>query len=335
MKIMIISGFLGAGKTTWIRDFLHRYKDLSGVCVIENDFGPLNVDQALLGDAGVSIRSLASGCVCCSISGSLIETLNAVRMRLKPELVLIEPSGVAKLSELKCALNKGGYRTDYALTVVDGSRWQQNLDNYDEYFEDQVRHADAVLVNQWSFEEDARDFMREFPGVRLITSTVSLVTAEMIWDSAQPSATPLLDALRHDAHDNTHEAHHCEGHDHEDHHEDCHESHDHAHEHHHGHHHEHPDFRAETVGVEKDAAEAWLSRFELNLEGLKRAGWVRAKGVVDTASGMRILQWRGSEMNLEPCPGEAAEQAGEVVFIGNRTAEVSALDALKGRTGEA
>jgi len=316
---MIISGFLGAGKTTWIRDFLHQYKDLSGVCVIENDFGPLNVDEALLGDSGVAIRSLASGCVCCSIAGSLIRTLEEVKGRLNPELVLIEPSGVVKLSDLKRWLREAGFRVDYTLTLVDGSRWRQNLDNYDGYFEDQVRHADAILVNGWSLESDARDFLREFSGVSIITPTVSWVRAEMIWDGPERSATPLLDAMRAPAH--THgEGAGDSGHDHHDH-------------PHHGDgtdHHEHPDFCSALIRVGREEVDGWLLRFDANRAQLSDSGWMRAKGIIETDKGVRILQWRGESITLDPCSETAAHHAGSVVFIGRQDADRSALSALEG-----
>ena len=151
-EIYIVSGFLGAGKTTLIRKLLGEAFRNDKVAIVENDFGEANVDAALLGASGVQVTEINSGCICCNLSGDFVGALREVLERFGPDKILIEPSGVAKLSDViqGCFDPKIAPLAELRdkITVVDANRCKKYLDNFGEFFENQIQYADIVLLNR-------------------------------------------------------------------------------------------------------------------------------------------------------------------------------------------
>ncbi|MDR1589389.1 MAG: GTP-binding protein [Oscillospiraceae bacterium] len=150
--IYIVSGFLGAGKTTLIQKLLGEVFRDKRVVLVENDFGEVGVDAALMRSSGVEVAELSSGCICCNISGDFKKSLRELLLRYRPESVIIEPSGVGKLSEIAEAcsdpsiLALAGLRSK--ITVADAGRCRMYFDNFGEFFEDQIANADAVVLSR-------------------------------------------------------------------------------------------------------------------------------------------------------------------------------------------
>ena len=166
--IYIISGFLGAGKTTLIQKLLSEAFQGKKVALVENDFGEVSVDAALLKGGGYQVRELSAGCICCSLTGDFIAALSSLLKSCRPQVVLIEPSGVGKLSDVEKACKSRvllpSARIAGKITVVDVKRCGRYLENFGEFFEDQVSNADTLLFSR----------VEQFP--EQIPSALELVT---------------------------------------------------------------------------------------------------------------------------------------------------------------
>ncbi|KPU43862.1 putative GTP-binding protein YjiA [Oxobacter pfennigii] len=151
-EIFIISGFLGAGKTTLIQKLLKEAFQNEKIVLIENDFGDISVDAALLKSGGIEVKEINSGCICCSLSGDFIKSLKELLERFNPDKVIIEPSGVGKLSDIiKACLDPrilSLAKVKAKITVADVKRCKMYLDNFGEFFEDQIQNADAILLSR-------------------------------------------------------------------------------------------------------------------------------------------------------------------------------------------
>lgn len=150
VKISIISGFLGAGKTTFIKKLLKENYFGSAPILIENDYGSLGIDRLVLEKTGIQIREMNSGCICCSLIGNFVLALEEVINKQHPEHIIIEPSGVGKLSEILEALNdlEIPFEKHLVLTIVDAKRFYYNDQFVNEYFWDQITNADAVILSK-------------------------------------------------------------------------------------------------------------------------------------------------------------------------------------------
>ena len=151
-EIFVISGFLGAGKTTLIQKLLKEAFAKEKVALIENDFGEISVDAALLKSGGVEVREINSGCICCSLSGDFVKSLKELLDRFHPDKIVIEPSGVGKLSDIIKACSDPRIlphaEVKGKITIVDIKRYKMYLDNFGEFFEAQIQNADAVLISR-------------------------------------------------------------------------------------------------------------------------------------------------------------------------------------------
>lgn len=150
VKISIISGFLGAGKSTFIKKLLKEYDFGYSPFLIENDYGSFGIDSVIMETTGVQIRELNSGCICCSLIGNFILALEELIQKQKPEHIIIEPSGVGKLSEILDALNdlEVPFEKHLILTIVDAKRFYYNNQYVSEYFWDQINSANAVILSK-------------------------------------------------------------------------------------------------------------------------------------------------------------------------------------------
>ena len=259
-KIDIISGFLGAGKTTLIKKLLDEAFKGEKIVLIENEFGEIGIDGGFLKDAGVEITEMNSGCICCSLVGDFGAALKKVLDDYAPDRIIIEPSGVGKLSDVIAAVEKVQKETpalhlNSFVTVVDATKAKIYMKNFGEFFNNQVEHASAILLSRTqNLDQGKLDtavrLLREKNGKAAILTTPwnELTGAQIIaaMEGGHSLAAELMEEIAHEHHD--HEHHHHHDHDHEEHEHDDHDheehehhhDHDHEeHEHHHDHDHEH------------------------------------------------------------------------------------------------
>ena len=251
-KIDIISGFLGAGKTTLIKKLLSEAFQDEKVVLIENEFGEIGIDGGFLKDAGVEITEMNSGCICCSLVGDFGTALEKVIHDYAPDRVIIEPSGVGKLSDVIRAVEGVGEKVDITLNsytaVVDGQKCKMYMKNFGEFFNNQIEHAKTIVLSRTQkMSEDklakCLEMIKEHnPKATIVTTAWDDIDGTKILDAMERENDFVLKLLEeehehhHHDHDHEHEHHHEHDHDHEHHHHD----HDHDHEHHHHEHdHEH------------------------------------------------------------------------------------------------
>ena len=249
VKVDIISGFLGAGKTTLIKHLLAHVYAGENVVLIENEFGEIGIDGGFLKEAGIEIREMNSGCICCSLVGDFATSLKEVVSRYNPDRILIEPSGVGKLSDVVKAVEnvKDELELDicYKVAVIDVTKCKMYLKNFGEFYKNQIESASTVIFSRTDIAkaekvEEALELVKSLnKEAAVITTPVQELDDEI-----------LINALKNEgaAKDLIHEEecccghHHEHGHHHHHHHEDgeeccCGHHHDEEHEHHHHHHH--------------------------------------------------------------------------------------------------
>ena len=266
-KIDIISGFLGAGKTTFIQKLLSDALKGENVVLIENEFGEIGVDSGFLKNAGIEIREMNQGCICCSLVGDFESSLKEVIEQYHPDRILIEPSGVGKLSDIisavKAVAENLDVKLDGAVTVVDATKAKLYNKNFGEFFDDQIRYATSVVLSRMDIASsqkagEAVDIVRGVnPHANLITTALADLSGEKLLEiigkeeNLEEELLAEVKAKRNHHHQHHHHHHHEEGescgcgcheeeHEHHHHHEEgescgcgCHEE---GHEHHHHHH---------------------------------------------------------------------------------------------------
>ena len=271
-KIDIISGFLGAGKTTFIKKLLEEAIAGEQVVLIENEFGQIGIDGGFLKNSGIEIREMNSGCICCSLVGDFGKSLEEVLTKYQPDRVIIEPSGVGKLSDVMKAVRDVASTLDVvlnsAVTIVDASKCKMYMKNFGEFFNNQIENAGTVVLSRTDVVDAAKvqqdvELIREHnANASIVTTPCSQLSGAQLLEIIEKPDTMAEDLMReveerraHEAeHDHEHHHHHhddddececgCHDHDHEHHHHhddddecEC-GCHDHDHEHHH---HDHDD----------------------------------------------------------------------------------------------
>ena len=260
-KVTIVSGFLGAGKTTLIRKLIEEVFTGEKIVLIENEYGEIGIDGGFLKDAGVTITEMNSGCICCTLVGDFTEALQKVIHDFAPDRIIIEPSGVGKLSDIIAAVEKVKAFADLTITerlaVVDAKKAKIYIKNFGEFFVNQVQYASTVILSRTQLIDEAkleevvallREHNAEAP---LITTPWSELSADAVRHAFERSDVENLllpiDMHDHDDNDDDEECgcHHHHGHDEEDeehacchhhHHDDDDEEEEHEHHHHHHHH---------------------------------------------------------------------------------------------------
>lgn len=336
-KIDIISGFLGAGKTTLIKKLIKEAYAGEKVVLIENEFGEIGVDGGFLKDAGIEITEMNSGCICCSLVGDFAKALSEVEEKFSPDRIVIEPSGVGKLSDVIRAVQRAGLKhseLNAFCTVVDAKKCRMYLKNFGEFFLDQVENASCIILSHTALPHEKLD-----EAVALLRghTQATIVTTE--WEKLDGkellAAMEQRDSLRaelerlakeaeehhHEDHDECcHHHHHdeegecCHHHDEEEHEhgECCHHDHEHEHEHEHGechHHHHHADEVFASWGTET-AKKFTRAELEASLTALASGEYgdiLRAKGYVDGEDGWIYFDY---------VPGEPDLRAGEPSVTG-------------------
>ena len=256
-KIDIISGFLGAGKTTLIQKLLKEAFKEEQVVLIENEFGEIGIDGGFLKEAGIQIREMNSGCICCSLVGDFGASLKEVISQYHPDRILIEPSGVGKLSDVIKAVQGVQKETDLVLnsytTVVDAKKCKMYMRNFGEFFNNQVEYAGAIILSRTDLidEKKAEQCMEMLRKVNeraaIITTPIEKLDGKKILEVMEHPVSLQEEMMAEEvcpecghvhSHDHEHEHHHDHDHEHEHHHAHEHD-HDHEHEHHHAHEHDH------------------------------------------------------------------------------------------------
>ena len=244
-KVDIISGFLGAGKTTLIKKLLAEAFPGEKLVLIENEFGEISIDGGFLKDSGVQISEMSSGCICCSLVGDFHEALKDVEEKFHPDRILIEPSGVGKLSDVIAAVKKTaaqvpGMALNSYTTVADGAKVRMYMKNFGEFYNDQVEHAGAIVLSrtqklsQSKLEEAVAMLRAKNPDAAILTTPWDQMDGATVLSAMeQVSLTDALLAEVEEHHHHDHGEHcACGCHEHE------HHGHEHTHEHeHHGHDH--------------------------------------------------------------------------------------------------
>ena len=252
-QIDIISGFLGAGKTTFIQKLLQEALKGENVVLIENEFGEIGIDSGFLKNSGIEIREMNQGCICCSLVGDFETSLKEVIETYKPDRILIEPSGVGKLSDILSAVKTVSanlpVQLDGAVTVVDSSKAKLYNKNFGEFFDDQIRFATSIVLSRTDIAteekvEEAIQIVRALnPKANLITTSIQELSGEKLLEIIGHEEN-LEEALLREVKEKA-EHHHEHHHEHEHHHDEhchCHheeEEQEHHHEHHFGNEEEH------------------------------------------------------------------------------------------------
>ncbi|MBR5376097.1 MAG: GTP-binding protein [Lachnospiraceae bacterium] len=252
-KIDIISGFLGAGKTTLIKKLIGESFAGQKVVLIENEFGEIGIDGGFLRDAGINVTEMNSGCICCSLVGDFKEALTKVIEEYRPDRIVIEPSGVGKLSDVAKAVERVNEHEDKVtinslVAVVDGTKTKMYMKNFGEFFNNQIESAGTIIISRTQKMDEAKllelnGLLREHnKDAVIITTPWDDISGDQILAAMEKGHT-LVDSLLEEMKnipDEEHHHHHHD-HDHEHEHEEHHHDHDHEHdheEHHHDHDHE-------------------------------------------------------------------------------------------------
>ena len=246
-KINVISGFLGAGKTTLIKKLLSDVFKGQKVVLIENEFGEIGIDSGFLKDAGIEITEMNSGCICCSLVGDFGTALKEVLVKFAPDRIIIEPSGVGKLSDVVKAVQgvakDADVELDSSITVADATKCKIYMKNFGEFYNNQVEHADTIVLSrtqnmdQTKLETAVKLLQDKNTTAAIITTPWDELDGEIILKAMNQRNSMVEEML--EEHHHEHECG-CGHHHHEDG-EECHEGHHHEHgeECHEGHHHEH------------------------------------------------------------------------------------------------
>ena len=241
-KIDIISGFLGAGKTTLIKKLIKEAYAGEKVVLIENEFGEIGVDGGFLKDAGIEITEMNSGCICCSLVGDFAKALKEVEEKFSPDRIVIEPSGVGKLSDVIRAVQRAGLahsELNAFCTVVDAKKCKMYLKNFGEFFLDQVENASCIILSHTALPHEKLDeavaLLRGHTQATIVTTEWEKLDGKDLLAAMEQrdSLRAELERLAKEAEEHHHEDHDecCHHHHHEEEGECCHHDHDHEHEH--------------------------------------------------------------------------------------------------------
>ena len=265
-KIDIISGFLGAGKTTFIKKLLKEAIAGEKVVLIENEFGEIGIDGGFLKDSGIEIREMNSGCICCSLVGDFGRSLNEVLTKYTPDRVIIEPSGVGKLSDVMKAVCDVAGEIDVVLngsvTVVDAQKCKMYMKNFGEFFNNQIESAGTIVLSRTDVADADKvaqcvEMIREKnPKAAIVTTPIDKLTGEQLLEIIEKPTDDMAEKLLEEVKEGHHHHHDdddeecCCGHHHHHHDDDDDDEDEHEHHHHHhdedeececGHHHPHDD----------------------------------------------------------------------------------------------
>ena len=328
VKIDIISGFLGAGKTTLIKKLLKEGFQNEQVVLIENEFGEIGIDGGFLKEAGIEIREMNSGCICCSLVGDFGASLKEVVEKYNPDRIIIEPSGVGKLSDVIKAVQGVQEEVDIALnsytTVVDAKKCRMYMRNFGEFFNNQVEYAGAIIMSRTDIvdEKKAQEAMELLRSINkkaaIITTPIEKLSGEKLVEVMEHPVSLEEEMMEEKV---CPECGHVHEHHHEHHHHDEHEC-GCGHDHHHEHHHHHADEVFTSWGKEtiRKYTKEELTGILDSLSGSEEYGVIlRAKGMLPCEDGTWIY------FDMVPEETEiregAPEYTGRLCVIGSKLNE--------------
>ena len=320
-KIDIYSGFLGAGKTTLIKKMITEAYAGQQLVLIENEFGEIGIDGGFLQDAGINITEMNSGCICCSLVGDFGKALTQVIDEYHPDRIVIEPSGVGKLSDVIGAVEKvtnEDVTLGFTVAVVDAGKVKVYMKNFGEFYNNQVETASTIILSRTDSIpqqklDNAVKLLREHnEHATIVTTPWGELTGVQLLEAMEGNATLAADLAKleeeHHHHHHEHDDHSCCGHDHEEHH------HHHDHDDHcccgHDHHHHHADEVFTSWGVEtaKKFTQNEVHTALLSLDSGRFGVVLRAKGIVPCTDGGWI--------HFDFVPGEADVRMGSAAITG-------------------
>ena len=340
-KIDIISGFLGAGKTTFIKKMIDEAFKGEQIVLIENEFGEVGIDGGFLKDAGIQITEMNSGCICCSLVGDFGKNLNEVITKYHPDRILIEPSGVGKLSDVMKSVidieKEQPVKLNALVTVVNALKASKQMKAFGEFFNNQIEYATTVILSR---SQNATPEQLEFcvkqiqalnPKASVITTDWDAIKGEQILKTMEGQDNLEMKVLAEARHaQDEAEHHHHHDHDEHEHHHHDHDDEDDEHEHHHdedghcccGHHHHHHGHDADEVFVSwgretvRKFGEDELSAMLSKLDGGEYGIVLRAKGIVPCTDGGWIhFDYTPGEQNIRKGP---ADYTGRLCVIGSK-----------------
>lgn len=346
-KIDIFSGFLGAGKTTLIRKLIQEAFVGEKLVLIENEFGEIGIDGGFLKDAGINVTEMNSGCICCSLVGDFGTALQEVLDKYSPDRIIIEPSGVGKLSDVIKAVSgvmekNGNVQMNGYVTVADATKCKMYMKNFGEFYNNQIESAKTIVLSRTGNISDeklelALSLIKEKNDkASIITTPWDEIDGKQILGAIEKSNSLELELLEeeevcpecghhHHDHDHEHDHHHddecCCGHEHDhEHHEHDHEHHHHEgecccghhHDHDHDHHHHHADDVFTSLGMESahKFSEEELTDIlkKISAEDANYGNVLRAKGIVPATEG----EW----FHFDLVPGEYEIRRGSADYTG-------------------
>jgi G3E family GTPase len=303
-EVDIISGFLGAGKTTFMKKLVAEAFQDEKVVIVENEFGEIGIDSGFLKDTGIQVSEINGGCVCCTLVGDFTKNLHEVIRTYHPDRILVEPSGVAKLSDIEVSVLDVGKTEDIKIgalvTIVNALKAKKQMKAFGEFFKDQIEHATAVVLSrtQKMDQDKLEDVVKE---IKALNDKAVVITTP--WDDL--SGKQILDAImgkdnlevfelatKHHEEEEAEHHHHHHDHDHDEHehHHDA-DAHDHDHEGHEHHHHHHADDIFTTWGREtphKFTKETIENALKTLADSDDYGYIVRSKGIVPAEDGTWI-----------------------------------------------
>ncbi len=345
-KIDIISGFLGAGKTTLIKKLLNEAYQGEKLVLIENEFGEISIDGGFLKDSGVQISEMSSGCICCSLVGDFGKAMKDVQKQFNPDRILIEPSGVGKLSDVVVAVQNTiqedpELELNSFVTVADATKVKVYMKNFGEFYNNQVESAGTIVLSRTQkltpekLEAAVAMLQEKNPSAAIITTPWDQLDGKTIRSAMEKTslADELLEKIReeheededdddcccgHDHHhEHDHEHHHDHDHEHEHHHDhgpDCtcgchdHDHDEHDHEHHHHHHHADEVFTSWGVETPKSFTAEQIQQILSRLDSGEYGRILRAKGILPAQD--------GSWINFDYVPEEHDVRTGTPDYTG-------------------
>ena len=360
INVDVYTGFLGAGKTTLITKMLKDVYKNEKVVLLENEFGEVGIDGGFLKESSIEITELNSGCICCSLAGDLGDALKMLAETYHPDRIIVEPSGVGKLSDVVSAIMDSAEELDLKISavcaVVDAAKCRVYLKNFAEFYENQIENAGTIVLSRSQNLSDEKldavvKLIREHNSeATIITTPWDEIDGEIIFSAMLHK--PLIGEIElHNHHDDDCECEECaHGHEHEHHHhhhgedcdcDECHDEHHHHHHHEHGedcdchdhqhhdhehghdHHHHHADEVFQSIGFEttKRFSEEELKNMLSKLSDMSYGMVLRAKGIVNGEDGKWIhFDYVPGEMNIR---NGGADYTGRLCVIGSALDEES------------
>ena len=305
-KIDIVSGFLGCGKTTFIKKIIEEAENFSNTVIIENEFGEVNIDGKLLKRHGVNVKEITAGCICCSVSDDFEKSIIEIKEKFQPERIIIEPSGIGKLSDISSTCKKHGnlFEINKMITIVDISKYMMYLSNFGEFYTDQIENANTILYSRLNMIDKMGINLDDIKSsIKKINSHATIIDKE--WNEF--SSLELLESKldKKDNLENTSSNLHildafstscgC-GHDHHHGNHDCECEHDH-------HHHSADEFSNVSISVEKSFTKNQLKETLEILGSESNFGQIiRAKGQVPSNKSNLEFDYVPGEINISLSP---------------------------------